>query len=198
MVGIPLAYLLARHRLRARSLIEGSILLPLVLPPTVIGYYLLVTLGKQGPFAHFYHSLTGHEMPPVAFTWHGIVLAASIVSAPLLVRTVQVAFASIDIEILEAARTMGASSWQIFYSIVLPLSRRGLIAGIGLAFARALGDFGATLMIGGNIPGLTHTLPLAVYDAMNAGEDRTALYYVILLSVICLIFSFCAAHLERD
>ncbi|HLK55895.1 MAG TPA: molybdate ABC transporter permease subunit [Chthonomonadaceae bacterium] len=190
VIGIPLAYLLARRRLPGRALWEGVVLLPLVLPPTVLGYYLLVALAKTSPLGHAFHVITRTDL---AFTWQGAAVAASLVSLPLLVRTLQAAFADVAPELLDAARTEGATDLQTFLRIQLPLARRGLVAGVGLAFARALGDFGATLMIGGNIPGETRTLPLAVYDAVNSGEDRTALIFVLLLSGVCLLFALLAS-----
>jgi molybdate transport system permease protein len=196
LIGAPTGYALAKRRVPLRAAWEGIVLLPLVLPPTVLGFYLLVTFGRKGPLAHAYHALTGREMPPIVFTWQGAVLAACVVSIPLLIRAAQVAFADIDGELVEMARTQGATEGQIFRHILLPLARRGLLAGVGLAFARALGDFGATLMIGGNIPGETRTMPLAVYDAVNAGDDRTSLLYVLLLSGVCLLFSLLASALS--
>jgi|SRR5579884_355093 len=190
LVGVPIAYALARRRVPGRAAWEGVTLLPLVLPPTVLGYYLLVALGRRSPLGRAIHALTGGT---VVFTWQGAALAACLVSIPLLIRTAQAAFASVEEELLAAARTMGASEWQAFRYVLLPLSRRGLIAGVGLAFARALGDFGATLMVAGDIPGVTRTMPLAVYDAVYAGDDHTALVFVLLLSALCLVFSLFAS-----
>ncbi len=195
LIGAPIGYLLARKRFPGRSLLEGTILLPLVLPPTVLGYYLLVTFGKTGRLAELFQRLTNHEMPQIAFTWQGATLAACLVSVPLLIRSVQTAFSEIESDLIDSARVQGANEWQVFRFLILPLSLRSVISGIGLSFARALGDFGATLMIGGSIPGETRTLPLAVYDAVNSGEDRLALVYVLILSGVCLIFSILASQL---
>lgn len=195
LFGLPVGYLLARRRILGKPLWEGLTLLPLVLPPTVLGYYLLVTLSKVSPLGRAYHALTGADLNLV-FTWQGAALAASVVSFPLLARTAQAAFADVDAELLAAARVEGASELQTFRHILLPLARRGLVAGTGLAFARALGDFGATLMVAGDIPGVTRTMPLAVYDAVYAGEDRTALLFVLLLSAVCLLFSLAASFLS--
>ncbi len=196
VIGLPLAWGLSRRRGAYRAVWEGLILLPLVLPPTVLGYYLLTTLGAQSRVALAYHTLTGRDLH-VVFTWQGATLAACIVSLPLLVRTVQASFAALENDLLDAARVFGASEAQVFRLIVLPLARRGLFAGTGLAFARALGDFGATLMVGGSIPGQTRTLPIVVYDAYNAGDERLAGLLVIVLSGVCLLFALSAAALEK-
>jgi molybdate transport system permease protein len=193
LIGLPIGYALARRRVPGRAVWEGVVLLPLVLPPTVLGYYLLVLLGRRSPLGQAIRSLTGLSL---VFTWQGAVLAACIVSMPLLIRTVQAAFSEVDDDLIAAARTMGASEAQAFWHVLLPLARRGLVAGIGLAFARALGDFGTTLMVAGDIPGATRTMPLAVYDAVTAGDERTALVFVLLLSVLCLVFSLVAARLS--
>lgn len=193
LIGVPIAFLLSRRHVPGRPLWEGLALLPLVLPPTVLGYYLLVALGRSSRLGQAFHALTGTD---IVFTWQGAALAASVVSLPLLIRTAQAAFADVDEELLAAARTLGASEFQTFRFVLLPLAQRGLIAGIGLAFARALGDFGATLMVAGDIPGLTRTMPLAVYDAVYANDDRTALIFVLLLSGICLLFSLIASALS--
>ena len=186
VIGLPAAWLLARKRVRVRPLWEGIVALPLVLPPTVLGYHLLVTLGHDSLIGKVYRQLTGH---PLVFTWQGAALSVSMVSLPLLVRAVQISLMEVDAEIIDAARIDGAGEITIFRSVLLPLARRGLWAGVGLAFARALGDFGVTLMVGGNIAGRdgTHTMSLAVYDSINAGEDRrTAIVFVLLLSIISL------------
>ena len=195
LAGLPLGWALSRHRLPGRPLFEGVLLLPLVLPPTVLGYYLLALFGSTGSLATLSLRLTGHTIPPIAFTWQGAVIAASLVSIPLMIRSAQVAFSEIDRDLIEAARIQGASELQIFHYLTLPLSRRGLISGMGLAYARALGDFGATLMIGGSIPGVTKTLPIALYEAVSAGEDRTASAYVLILTAVCLLFSLVASLL---
>ena len=170
-------------------------LLPLVLPPTALGYYLLVGLGHDSLFGKAYHRLTGSTL---VFSWQGAALAVSLVSLPLLVRTLQSALIEIDPGLLDAARLDGATEARLLRSILLPLAQRGLWAGTGLAFARALGDFGVTLMVGGNISGAngTHSLSLAIYDAFNAGDDHTALVFVLLLSAVCLLFSLGASYLS--
>ncbi len=186
LIGVPVGYALARRRVPGKAVWEGVALLPLVLPPTVLGYYLLTLLGRRSLIGQTYHALTGMD---IVFTWQGASLAACIVSLPLLIRTVQTAFAEVDEELVAAARTLGATEVQAFVYVLLPLARRGLIAGTVLAFARALGDFGATLMVAGDIPGVTRTLPLAVYSAVVARDDHTALLFVLLLSVVGFAFS---------
>jgi molybdate transport system permease protein len=186
LLGLPVGYALAKRRVPGRAVWEGLILLPLVLPPTVLGYYLLTLLGQRSVPGRVLRS-AGIE---IVFTWQGAVVAACAVSLPLLARGAQAAFAAIESEYLEVARTMGATEGQAFRYVLLPLALPGVLAGMALAFARALGDFGTTLMVAGDIPGLTRTMPLAVYSAVNAGNDRAALSFVLLLSAVCLCFSF--------
>ncbi len=194
LMGLPAAYLLARKKVRFRALWESAALLPLILPPTVLGYYLLVAFGKQSVPGRVFHALTGSDF---VFTAWGATVAACLVSAPLLLRTAQAAFAEVDPELREMARTQGASEAQIFRYLILPLARRGITAGIGLAFARSLGDFGATLMVAGDIPGLTRTMPLAIYNAVAEDDHRAAAFYAVLLSVVCFLFSLLASRLAE-
>lgn len=194
LIGLPLAYVLSLKRVPLRSLWEGALLLPFILPPTVLGYYLLTILGREGLPARWFQQLFGHPMPLIVFTWQGAVIATSVISIPLLARTVQLALLEINQEVLEAALCDGANRSTRFYHIQLPLASRGIVAGTSLAFARALGDFGVTLMIGGNIPDETRTLPIAVYDAVNSGNDKIALIYTLILSGICLAFSMLITH----
>ena len=196
LLGLPIAYMLARRRVWLRPLWEGFALLPLVLPPTVLGYYLLVALGRNSPLGRAYFALTGND---IVFTWQGAVIAASLVSIPLLIRSAQTAFAEIDRDLIDITRTLGATETQSIRYVLLPIAKRGIIAGIGLAFARSLGDFGATLMVAGDIPGTTRTMPLAVYDAVYSDDTRTAAVYVLLLSAVCFVFAFAASRLtSRD
>jgi molybdate transport system permease protein len=191
--GLPIAWLLARRRVPARPLWEGVALLPLVLPPTVLGYYLLVAFGRQSVLGRAYEWVVGR---PLVFTWQGASVAACVVSIPLMIRTAEAALVVVDGDLIDAARSLGASEIQIAIHILLPLARRGLAAGTALAFARALGEFGATLMVAGDIPGATRTMPLAVYDAVYTGDDRTALLFVLTLSALCVIFSLLVSALE--
>lgn len=181
VLGIACAYLLAMGRFRGRSVIEALTALPLTLPPTVLGYYLLVVLGRSSPVGQWIEAATGS---PLVFTWQGAVVAATVPSFPFVVRTARAAFEDIDTATLEATRIDGCTRLQQFLLILLPLGRRGITAGVALAFARALGDFGATLMVAGNIPGRTQTMPIAIYDAVQAGRWETATALVIVLSVV--------------
>lgn len=182
-LGVLLGYALAEGRWRGRDLVESVTTLPLILPPTVLGYYLLVVLGRQSRLGTLYEDLTGS---PLVFTWQGAVVAAGVAAFPYVVRTARAAFEQVDVSALEAARIDGASMLQRFALVLVPLARRGLAAGIALAFARALGEFGATLMVAGNIPGRTQTMPLAIYDAVQAGSWDTARILVAILTALAL------------
>jgi molybdate transport system permease protein len=191
LFGMPLAYLLAKVRFFGHGLLEGVSLFPLVLPPTVLGYALLVGLGQRSPIGQWLKQV--HH--PLVFTWQGAALAACVASLPLFVTQARVAFAAIDTEIISAARMDGAGFPSLFRLILLPLARPGLIAGTTLAFARALGDFGATLMVAGDTPGQTQTMPLAIYDAVLAGDMHTAAIFTCISISLCLIICTVAARL---
>ncbi|BAD39982.1 molybdate ABC transporter permease subunit [Symbiobacterium thermophilum] len=180
LAGVPLAYGLARRRLPAPRLLSALTTLPLVLPPTVVGYYLLLLIGRQGPLGRL---LEGMGIRLV-FTWHAAVLAAAVVSFPLVVRSAQAAFESMDPALEAAARTLGRSELSIFFTVTAPLAWRGILAGAVLAFARAMGEFGATLMVAGNIPGRTQTLSVAIYDAVQSGQYGLANALVLLISLV--------------
>jgi molybdate transport system permease protein len=185
-LGVPFAWLLARTRFRGRELLEGLVVLPLVLPPTVLGYYLLVLIGHQGPVGRVLRA-AGIEL---AFTWRAAVLAACVGSIALLVKTAQAGFESVDRRLEDAARTLGRSEWSIFWVVTLPLASRAILAGTVLAFCRALGDFGITLMVAGNIPGRTQTLPLAIYDRVQAfrmGEANVLAAIAVLVMLVLLV-----------
>jgi molybdate transport system permease protein len=181
LVGLPLAWLLARRRFRGRALLEVLVLLPMVLPPTVIGYYLLLGVGRRSVIGGWYESLMG---APLVFTPGAAVLATFVAAAPFLVRAAQGGFEQVDASYEDAARTLGRSEWSIFLTVTTPLAWRGILAGTALCFARAMGEFGATLMLAGNIPGRTQTASLAVYDAVQAGDFARASRLAILLSVM--------------
>lgn len=166
LVGIPVAWALARTRFPGRDLVEALVVLPLVLPPTVLGYYLLVVIGRQGPVGRALAAL-GLEL---AFTWRAAVLAAAVGSVALLIKSAQAGFETVDRRLEQAARTLGRSEWSVFWTVTLPLAWRAVLAGAVLAFCRAMGEFGITLMVAGSIPGKTQTLPLAIYDRVQAGE----------------------------
>jgi molybdate transport system permease protein len=186
LLGIPLAWLLARRRFPGADLLGAVILTPLVLPPTVLGYYLLVLIARTGPVGRGLESL-GIEL---AFTWRAAVLAACVGSFPLLVRAAQAGFQSVDVTLEQAARTLGRSEWSVFWSVTLPLAWRAVAAGLVLAFCRAFGDFGITLMVAGNIPGRTQTLPLAIYDHVQAnamGEANALALLAVTLVIVLLV-----------
>jgi molybdate transport system permease protein len=185
LVGIPLAYLLARRRFRGKALVDLAVTLPLVLPPTVTGYYLIVLLGRRGWLGAPLYEATGWTL---AFTWYAAVVAATVMALPLLVRTARAAIESVDRDLEKAAYTLGRSEWRTTLEVTLPLARNGILAGLVLAFARALGEFGATLMLAGNIPGVTATVPLAIYTAVQTGEQGAALVLVgILTALSCAV-----------
>ncbi|NJL04115.1 MAG: molybdate ABC transporter permease subunit [Chloroflexaceae bacterium] len=175
IIGLPLALLLARQQFRGKLILETLLNLPLVLPPTVIGYYLLLTLGRSSPI---YSSLR----LDLLFTWQAAAIAAMVVGLPLMVQTARAAFEEVDREVEAAARLDGAAGWQVWWYITLPLAQRGILAGLILSSARALGEFGATLMVAGNIPGRTQTMPLAIYDAIQARRYADAQIMVVVMT----------------
>jgi len=170
--GVALAWLLARRNWRGKSVVETLVALPLVMPPVATGLLLLKLLGRRGPLGGWLERTWGWE---IVFTWRGVVVATAVMSFPLLVRTARVAFENVSPRLEQVARTLGAGPWRVLVSITLPLALRGLVAGALLAFARALGEFGATIMIAGYIPGQTATLALSIYHLVQLGRDREAL-----------------------
>ena len=194
VLGTWSGWLLARRCFRGREWIDALLNLPLVLPPTVTGYYLIVLLGRRGWLGEPLYSTTGWSIP---FTWFACVIAAGVMAFPLMVRAARVAFEELDPRFELAAASLGHGPWSVFFRVVLPLARRGLAAGLVLSFARALGEFGATLMLAGNIPGRTQTLPLAIYEAVMTGEDRTALLLSALLTAVSVIVIVSAGRLGR-
>lgn len=169
--GLALAWLLARCQWRGKVLVETLISLPIVLPPVVTGLVLLQLFGRRGPLGHWLLDNFGLE---VAFTWKAVVLALAVMSLPLLVRAARTAFEEVNPSFEQLARTLGAGEWRVFFTITLPLARRGVLAGTLLAFARALGEFGATILVAGNIPGQTTTLSVAIYHQVQLGQDSQA------------------------
>jgi molybdate transport system permease protein len=192
LVGIPLAYALARRRFRGKALVDLAVTLPLVLPPTVTGYYLIVLLGRRGWLGAPIYAATGWT---IAFTWYAAVVAATVMALPLLVRTARAAIESVDRDLEKAAHTLGRSEWRTTLEVTLPLARNGILAGLVLAFARALGEFGATLMLAGNVPGVTTTVPLAIYTAVQTGEQDTVLVLVGLLTALSCAVLIAAGRL---
>ena len=181
LLGTLLGWLLARGRFRGREALDAILTLPLVLPPTVTGFYLLRLLGRRGLLGGPLFEATGIT---VAFTWYAAVIAAVVVSMPLMVRSARAAIEAVDPDYEFAAATMGSGRVRTFLRVTLPLARRGLLAGAILSFARAVGEFGATLMIAGNIPGRTQTMPLAIWEAVASGEDARARALVIALTLV--------------
>ena len=169
--GLALAWALARGRWRGKAVVETLVTLPLVLPPVVTGLVLLRLFGRRGPLGHWLYSQFGLE---VVFTWRAVVIALAVMSLPLFVRAARAAFEEVNPAFEQLARTLGAGEWRVFFTITLPLARRGVLGGTLLAFARALGEFGATIMVAGNIPGQTTTLSVAIYQYVQLGEDGHA------------------------
>ena len=192
LIGVPLAWALARRRFPGRALLDLLVTMPLILPPTVTGYYLIVLFGRRGWLGGPLYQMTGWS---IAFTWYAAVLAATIMALPLLVRTAKAAFESVDRDLERAAFTLGRSELRTAVEVTLPLARNGILAGLVLAFARALGEFGATLMLAGNIPGKTATVPLAIYTAVQTGEDAAALLLVVVLSALSCVVIVAANRL---
>lgn len=183
VVGVAVGFLLARARFPGRELLDTLLTLPMVMPPTVLGYYLLVLLGRQGPVGAWLQDTFGVSL---IFTWQGAVVAASIVAFPLVLKPARAAFEAIDPRLEQAARVLGLTEAAVFFRVTLPLAWRGILAGVLLAFARALGEFGATLMVAGSIPGKTQTLSVAVYEAVQAGQDDVANTLVLITSAVCV------------
>ena len=184
VAGIGLGWWMARRRFAGHTLVDALLMLPMVLPPTVLGYYLIVLIGRNGVLGQYLDRWFGINL---MFTWQGAVIAAAIVSLPLIYKAARAAFEDVDSRFAHAARTLGAGELEVFVRISLPLATRGVAAGLMLAFARAMGEFGATLMIAGNLPGKTQTLSIAVYDAVQAGNDAQALWLTLLISVVCMV-----------
>lgn len=191
-IGLWLAWLLANRDFRGKEVVDAAVTLPLVLPPTVLGYYLLVVLGRASPLGKLYETVTGS---PLVFTWQAAVVAAFFHSAPLLIKSARAALESIDRNYEKAARNLGASEWRIFWKVTLPLARRSILAAAALGFARSLGDFGVTIMLAGNIPGRTQTVAVAVYDAVESGNGAVARTLVVVTSVVALSILYLANRL---
>lgn len=182
-LGIGVAYVFARKQFWGKELLDAVLTLPMVMPPTVLGYYLLVLLGRQGAVGQY---LNNHLGINLIFSWQGAVIAAAIVSFPLVFKAARAAFESLEPQYEQAARVLGISESAIFFRVTLPLAWRGILAGVLLSFARSSGEFGATLMVAGSIAGQTQTLSIAVYEAVQAGRDDVANFLVLLTSVVCI------------
>jgi molybdate transport system permease protein len=190
VVGLVLGVLLARFRIPGQIILETIIFLPLVLPPSVIGYFLLLALGRGSPVVEWFQI-------NLLFRWQAAAIASAVVGLPLMVQSARTAIASVDQVLENAARTLGSSELEILWRVTLPLAQRGVIAGLILGAARALGEFGATLMVAGNIPGQTQTLPLAIYDAVQARRYQQAQMMVIVMTAVAFVGLWCVRQLER-
>lgn len=193
VAGTAFAYLLAKRRFRGREMLDALLTLPMVLPPTVTGYYLILLLGRRGVLGEPLYALTGWT---VTFTWVAAVIASTVVALPLMIKSARAAIESVDPEYETASLLMGKSEIETFFRITIPLASKGILAGVILSFARAFGEFGATLMLAGNIPGETQTMPLAIYEAV-AGEDATARWLALILTGISVTVVYLTNRLSR-
>ena len=194
VIGLPIAlligWLLAKSSMRGKAILDTLVSFPLVLPPVVTGYALLLLLGRNGPIGGVLHDLFGVD---AVFTWVAAALAAGLVSLPLMVRTIEIAMSSVDHRLESAARSLGAGPLKTFYTVTVPLAYRGILAAAVLAFARGLGEFGATIVVAGNIPGKTQTMPLFIFNRIQVGDDAAA----VRLIVASLILAFVALTAHR-
>lgn len=192
ILGVAVGFVMARWQFPGRDVVDAALTLPMVMPPTVLGYYLLVLIGSQGVIGAW---LLQHFGIRLIFTWQAAVIAATIVAFPLVFKAARAAFENVDPQLEDAARTLGLSEPAIFFRISLPLAWRGILAGLLLSFARALGEFGATLMVAGSIVGKTQTLSIAVYEAVQAGQDDSANFLVAITSITCIAVLLSAGRL---
>ena len=192
-LGLWLAYVLANREFPGKGWLDALATLPLALPPTVLGYYLLVVLGQESWIGQAYESAFG---VPMVFTWQAAVVASTLQAFPLLLRTARAALEGVDRGYAKAARVLGASEWTVFWRVTLPLARRSVMAAAILAFARSLGEFGATLMVAGNIPGKTQTAAVAIYDAAGSGNTLLARTLVLVISAAAIAMVYAANRLE--
>ncbi len=195
VVGLAFAFLLAKRDFRGKELLDAVLTVPLVLPPTVTGYYLIVLLGRRGLVGNYVYDLTGWS---VTFTWLGAVVAAVVVALPLMIKASRASIESVNPQYETASYVLGKSRLETFFRITLPLARRGILAGLILSFARALGEFGATLMIAGNIPGRTQTMPLAIYEAVASGDNESASLLALILTVVSVAAVYLTNRLSRS
>jgi molybdate transport system permease protein len=194
VAGTALGFLFAKRTFRGKDLLDAVLTMPMVLPPTVTGYYLILLLGRRGWLGKPLYLLTGWS---VTFTWIAAVIATTVVALPLMVKSARAAIESVNPDYEIASRLMGKSELETFFRITLPLASRGILAGIVLSFARAFGEFGATLMLAGNIPGKTQTMPLAIYEAVVAGEDAEAKWMALILTGISISVVYITNRLSR-
>jgi len=190
VIGMPVAYWLTYSRWRSKFLVEAMVALPIVLPPTVLGFYVLMALGPHSPLGRWWQGVTGHTL---AFTFTGLVIGSILYSLPFAVQPFTTSFSAVDRRLLAASATLGASSWRTFLRVILPQSVPGVIAGIALSFAHTMGEFGVVLMVGGNIPGVTRTVSIDIYDQVEAlnyrAANQTALVLLgIAFAVLCAVY----------
>jgi molybdate transport system permease protein len=193
-IALPLGYWLAWSRWRWKFLVEAVVSLPIVLPPTVLGFYVLVAIGPLSPVGRWYHSVTGGNL---AFTFRGLVIGSVLYSLPFAVQPIAAGFSSVDGKLMDASATLGVSEWRTFWRIVLPLGIPGVLTGFVLSFAHTLGEFGVVLMIGGNIPGATQTVSILIYDQVQALNYTTANQIALLLLVVCFLLLAALYGLRR-
>jgi molybdate transport system permease protein len=194
-LGLALAWVLANRQFRGKGLVDALATLPLALPPTVLGYFLLVSIGRTSWIGRAWEAATGTQL---VFTWRAAVIASTLHAIPLLVRSSRAALESVDRDCERAARSLGASEWRVFWWVSLPLARRSILAATALAFARCLGDFGATLMIAGDIPGRTQTAAVAIFDAVESGNTFAARLLVLVVAAITALIVLAANYLEQQ
>lgn len=194
LVGIAVAYFLARREFRGKELLDVAFTLPLVLPPTVTGYYLILLFGRNGALGSLIYEWTGWT---ILFTWYAAALASFVVALPLMIKTTRAAIEGVDRTLVNASSTLGHSELGTALRVILPLAKRGILAGAVLSFARALGEFGATLMLAGNIQGRTDTMPLAIYSLAGSGEWGRAHGMVLLLTAMSVLFLYIANRYAR-
>lgn len=195
ILGIFLAWLLANKRFAGKDLLDAVTTLPLALPPTVLGYYLLVVIGRASWIGRAWEQVTG---APLTFTWRAAVIASTLHAIPLLVKSSRAALENVDRAFERAARSLGASEWRLFWRVSIPLARRPIAAATALAFARSMGEFGTTLMVAGNIPGQTQTAAIAIYEAEYTGKTQLALWLVIVISILTMAIVFLSNRLEQS
>ena len=194
LIGVGIAYLLAMKRFRGKELLDIICTLPLVLPPTVTGYYLLVLLGRNGWVGRPVYQWTGWN---IMFTWYAAIVASFVVALPLMIKTTRASIESVDKSLINASYTLGHSELGTALKVTLPLAKRGIIAGTILSFARAMGEFGATLMVAGNIPGRTDTMPISIYAHASSGDWSKANWMVVFFSLISGLLLYIANHFSR-
>jgi len=194
MVGVTTAYFLASKNFKGKEFIDILFTLPLVLPPTVTGYYLIILFGRNGIIGRFIYDWTGWG---IMFTWYAAVFASFVVALPLMIRTTRAAIESVDKSLINASLTLGHSEFETAFRVVLPLAKKGILAGAVLSFARAMGEFGATLMVAGNIPGKTNTMPIAIYTSASSGDWSKANLMVIFFSLLSGLFLYIANQFTK-